>query len=212
MNAIDGVILAGGRSSRMGERNKTECLLAGRPMLDWVIEAARPQVRFLALNRPDDRAPAHPSLPLIPDRHGGFHGPLMGLYSALAWFTHHHQSDWLALFACDTPFIPHDLVARLYEAAQNRRASAALVSLAGKAQPTASLWHCSLLPHLRNAVEVQREAGFRPLLERVAPAWLHLDETWTEAFLNVNTPADLALAEQIARRRPFPPSPENTPC
>lgn len=212
MNAIDGVILAGGRSSRMGERNKTECLLAGRPMLDWVIEAARPQVRFLALNRPDDRAPTHPTLPTIPDRHSGFHGPLMGLYSALAWFADRHQSDWLALFACDTPFIPHNLVGRLYEAADSRKAPAALVSLAGRAQPTASLWHCSLLPLLRAAVEVQHEAGFRPLLERVGPAWLHFDESWAEAFLNVNTPAELAQADEIARQRLHPTQQGGTSC
>lgn len=208
MNCIDGVILAGGRSSRMEGQNKAECLIAGRPMLDWVIQTAQPQLRLLAINRPKTASFPTRDLPTIPDRVGGFHGPLMGLYSAMDWFVAEHRSEWLALFACDTPFVPRDLVARLYAAAQARQALAAVVSLAGKAQPTASLWHCDLLPRLREAVVEHHQAGFKTFLDEIEAAFLPLDESWSDSFLNVNTPADLERARAIVGQR----SPESLSC
>lgn len=207
MTDIDGVILAAGRSSRMEGQDKAECLLNGRPMLSWVTEAARPQVRILAINRSSATPHPHPGLPIVPDLRDGFRGPLMGLYSAMTWFVAGHGSEWLALFACDTPFVPTDLVSRLYAAAQSALAPAAVVTLGGRVQPTASLWHCSLLPQLRVAVLDHHQAAFKPFLDRVGAATVAYDDSWTECFLNVNTPADLDRARALAAAYTRPADP-----
>lgn len=198
MNEVDGVILAGGQSRRMGGQDKSLCLIAGRPMIDWVAEAVRPQVRLLAINSHYPTQTGAGSLPVIPDRTAGFHGPLMGLYSAMEWFVTRHRTSWLALFSCDMPFLPDDLVARLQATADARGASAALVSLEGELQPTASLWHSSLLPLLHEAVEQQRMAGFKQFLRTIDYAPVDFDASSRPAFFNVNSPRELEQARQMA--------------
>jgi len=81
---VAGVVLAGGRSSRMGGQDKCLAPLAGRPVVAHVIARLEPQVATLALN-----ANAEPSrlasfgLPIIADRIAGHAGPLAGLHAAL---------------------------------------------------------------------------------------------------------------------------------
>jgi len=202
MSTVDGVILAGGQSSRMGGQDKSQCLIGGRPMIDWVIDAARPQVRHLAINSsgPSALFEKH-HVPIIPDRITGFLGPLMGLYSAMHWYAATEPPDWLAVFPCDTPFLPADLVLTLQASAETERSQAAVISLGEELQPTASLWHLGLLSALKDAVERRRIAGFKRFLETIHYSTVTLDSSWLEYFFNVNSPEQLERARLIARHR-----------
>ncbi|MGH7087917.1 MAG: NTP transferase domain-containing protein, partial [Stellaceae bacterium] len=69
---IAGIVLAGGLARRMGGGDKGLRRLGGKPLLDWVIERARPQVSALALNaNGDPERFAEFRLPVVPD---GFPG------------------------------------------------------------------------------------------------------------------------------------------
>jgi molybdopterin-guanine dinucleotide biosynthesis protein A len=81
-SSIPGVILAGGRSSRMG-RDKAAVTLAGRTLLDRVIEQLTPQVSVIAVNA--DAAPDHCSRRFIPDIIPGKAGPMAGIHAAMAY-------------------------------------------------------------------------------------------------------------------------------
>lgn len=199
MTETDGVILAGGQSRRMG-LDKSRCLITGQTMIDWVADAVRPQVRLLAVNS-HLTAASDPLLPVIPDRIPGFHGPLMGLYSAMDWFVTHHDTQWLALFSCDMPFLPGNLVTKLHAAAMAQNTPAALVLLQDELQPTASLWHSNLLPLLRTTVEQQRLAGFKQLLRLIDYTTVEFDASSQAAFFNVNSPEDLARAQRMAMEK-----------
>jgi molybdopterin-guanine dinucleotide biosynthesis protein A len=85
-DGIIGIVLAGGKSSRMGGGDKCLLPLAGRPILAHVIERLKPQVAELIVSANGD--PARFSafgLPVVGDRVGGYAGPLAGTLAGLEW-------------------------------------------------------------------------------------------------------------------------------
>jgi len=112
-DAITGVILAGGRARRLGGLDKGLMDYAGRPLVEWVIAALRPQVRTLIINanRNLERYRAY-GWPVVTDRMADFQGPLAGIASALAAA----ETPYILTLPCDGPRPPADLGRRLCEA------------------------------------------------------------------------------------------------
>lgn len=183
----------------MGGCDKRFVDLLGKPMLQWVIDAVRPQVDRLVINAPASDQFAPFNLPLVPDRIPDYRGPLMGLYSAMYWNARHDNNPWLAVFACDTPLLPPTLIASLLATAQSEAARIVLVRTDGQLQPTASVWHQSLLPAIETAVMSEKVAGFLYFLQQQPFATLDWPDSESWRFYNANTPVDLAEVEQLAR-------------
>lgn len=198
MNAPLGVILAGGQSRRMGGGDKGRLEINGQTLLSRVMERLAPQVAQMVLNANGDAARFDDlGLPVIGDSITGFAGPLAGVlagldYGAQAGF------DTIVTVAADTPFFPCDLVPRLQWAAQEMDNPLALAATDEKdpplRHPTFGLWPVALRDDLRHALE----GGLRKVV-----AWTDQHGAKTavfphaqEPFFNVNTPQDLALAEQ----------------
>ena len=191
-----GVVLAGGRSRRMGPGDKAFVDLAGKPMMQHVIDRIDPQVNrlMLSVERETDEYAAF-GLTQVADPLPGSRGPLGGLLAALR--TLRAEEDWLLLVPCDAPFLPRDLLARLLRRAREEKLPGAVISVTGEVQPTFSLWHRDLLPRLEWAVLEQKMAGFKQFLahEALAPAEVEPERAWR--FLNIN---DLAALEQARQR------------
>ena len=199
LQAIAGVLLAGGRSSRMGGGDKCLRLLGGRPVLARAIARARPQVGPLVLNANGD--PARFSafgLPVAADPVGGFAGPLAGILAGLLWARAHHPDvAWVASFPTDVPFFPADLVERLAAARAAQDADMAYAESGGRAHPVFGLWPVALADSLRRDLV---EGGARKV-----DAWAARRKVATVAypvepfdpFLNVNRPEDEAAAERL---------------
>ena len=86
MTAPLGVILAGGRASRMGGGDKSLRPLAGRRVIDHVLERLRPQVAHMALSANGDPARFESlDLPVIADSMAEFPGPLAGVLAGMDW-------------------------------------------------------------------------------------------------------------------------------
>jgi molybdopterin-guanine dinucleotide biosynthesis protein A len=194
---VSGVILAGGRSIRMGSGNKALALLAGRPLLQHVIDRLAPQVAALALSvERESPLLAGFGLPQLPDPLPGHCGPLGGLLAGLRHFA--DLRHWVLLVPCDAPFLPPDLAARLQACAARADAPAAVVVHGGEWQPTFSLWHRGVLPELERAVVRDGQAGFKPFLRALRAA----ECVWSDEagpggpppFFNVNDPAALRQA------------------
>jgi molybdopterin-guanine dinucleotide biosynthesis protein A len=194
---VAGVILAGGRSTRMGGGDKALAPLAGRPLLQHVIDRLAPQVVTLALSVEHESAPlAGFGLPQLPDPVPGHRGPLGGLLSGLRHFA--GLRHWVLLASCDAPFLPLDLAARLQACAVGVGAPAAVAVHGGEWQPTFSLWHHGVLPELERAVVRDGQAGFKPFLRALGAA----ECAWPDdgprgeppPFFNINDPAALTLA------------------
>jgi molybdopterin-guanine dinucleotide biosynthesis protein A len=190
-NAIAGLILAGGRARRMGGEDKGLIRLAGRPMVEHVLERIGPQVDEVLINANRNAEQySRYGHRVIPDVMDDFPGPLAGMLSAMEAV---HQ-PWLAVVPCDSPLLPRDLVQRLFESALAESADIAVAHDGERLQPVVALLRCSLLPQLRAFVE---QGG------RKIDTWYAQHRMVTtdlsdhpEAFVNINTPEERAALER----------------
>lgn len=196
---ITGVVLAGGLSRRMVSGDKALRDLGGRSLLQHVITRATPQVNQLILNTNSEAVSfSEYNLPIVPDQLKGYAGPLAGLSTAMEWSKSHRPgAEWLASFACDTPFFPMELVQRLHQAATQQKAQIALAKSADRSHPVFGLWSLSLADELRHAIT---DEGLRKVGEwvmRYSSVYVEFSTEPFDPFFNINTPADMATAEHL---------------
>lgn len=120
---ITGLILAGGRGSRMGGVDKGLQTHAGMPLAMHAMFRLGPQVGALMINA-NRNLGAYEAMgvPVWPDALPDFPGPLAGWLAGLE----HCETPWLVTVPCDTPNFPADLVARLAAAAVEADAELAM--------------------------------------------------------------------------------------
>lgn len=191
---IEGLVLAGGRGTRMGGVDKGLVALDGVPLVEHVVRRLRPQVQRLAIGTSSDH-PLYARLAdrCVPDAPGETgRGPLAGLAAALR----STPCGWVAVAPCDAPRLPVDLVARLRAAWREPSQVCVAATPDG-----AGGWHwqpaCAL---------VRRDASRH--LDAALAAGLHAMHRWIAsvphvvvpfddalAFVNVNTRDDLAALE-----------------
>lgn len=196
---VCGLLLAGGKSRRMGGGDKCLEELAGRSLLERIIEIARPQVDHLILNANGDSARFEPyGLSVVEDVVDGFVGPLAGILTGLEWVRDNcPDCGWLVSFACDAPFAPNDLVSRLSNAIVKENGDLACASSNGRDQPVFGLWPVNLAGDLRTAViegDIRKVDTWTAKYKIVRVNW-SVDPI--DPFLNVNRPEDLAKAEEV---------------
>ena len=192
MHEIAGLILAGGRATRMSGRNKAEIELAGQTLLARAIARAKPQVGRLLLSA--NRDPAlfgRYGLPVLKDNIGDHWGPLAGILAGLdhlaaTW----PQITWMASFPTDSPFFPEDLVARLAGAVEGHEM--AMATGHGRSEPVFSLWPVGMAGELRAALS----NGVRKVEEFVQRHRLATVDWPADRFFNINTPDDLQQADR----------------
>jgi molybdopterin-guanine dinucleotide biosynthesis protein A len=192
---ITGVILAGGKASRMAGEDKGLIVLGGQPMVVHVIKRLQPQVGTLAINanRHLERYAAF-GFPVHADSMPDYPGPLAGMLTALSVA----RTPLVMVAPCDSPFIPLDLVERLKRALEAAQAELSVVSTEGRLQPVFALLSARLLAPLREYLDRGGRKIDRWFTER---AMCEVDFTpEAHAFENVNTPEERAAAEQYLER------------
>jgi len=201
---VAGVILAGGRSRRMGGGDKCLQPLQGRSLISHVITRARSQVDALAINANGDPGRfAEFELPVVQDSVEGFAGPLAGVLAGLDWAAEAApESIWLTTFACDAPFFPHNLVVRLWAEAEEAGADLACAQSRGRDHPVFGLWPLALRDSLRAALveeDIRKVDIFTARYKLAQVDFPDLASPWglVDPFFNANRPEDLAEAERI---------------
>jgi molybdenum cofactor guanylyltransferase len=196
---IPGVILAGGRATRMGGGDKGLREVGGRRLIDHVIARLAPQCAGMAINANGDPARlAEFGLPVLPDSLPDHPGPLAGVLAGLDWAAAEGAAA-IVTAAADTPFFPVDLVARLQEAAgPSGLCLAASTDEDGRMQrhPTFGLWPVALRDDLRVALT----GGLRKIVlwtDSHGAGLARFDSTPFDPFFNVNTPEDITTAERL---------------
>ena len=196
---VAGVILAGGRALRMGGGDKALRVVAGRRLIDHVIDRLAPQVDALALSANGDPARfADLGLPVLADDIAGHPGPLAGVLAGLDWAAG-QGAGAIVTAAADTPFFPRDLAARLAAAAGPSGLAIAATRDAGCGRalhPTFGLWPVALRGDLRAALA----AGTRKVTTWATAQGAGVAEFAAEPrnpFFNVNTPEDAAAADAM---------------
>lgn len=184
-DAVTGVVLAGGKASRMGGQDKGLLAFHGKPLWQHVAERLVPQVArvMISANRNLDLYRSS-GLPVVTDSLAGFPGPLAGMLSVME----QREEEWFLFCPCDTPYVPDNLARRLWS--QRQQAPAVWVHDGERDHPAIALMHRSIVPLLqsylargeRRVMVFMREAGGHSVNFSDMKA----------AFANVNTPEDLA--------------------
>jgi molybdopterin-guanine dinucleotide biosynthesis protein A len=193
---VVGVLLAGGRSRRMGGGDKCLVEMGGETLLSRILARVRPQVTTLILNAAGDAARFGAyDVPVVADAVGDFAGPLAGVLTGMEWTRDHAPAcPWIATFPTDAPFIPGDLVARLMAAVSEEGADLACAASGGRVHPVVGLWPTALGPALRHALV---DKGVRKIdlwTARYRLAQVEFSTLPVDPFFNINAPDDLAAA------------------
>lgn len=190
----------------MGGGDKCLRLLAGRPLLNHVIQHLKPQVREMVINANGEAGRfAKFGLTVVPDEIGGQPGPLAGILAGLDWAaTQRPGTEYVLSASTDCPFLPADLVARLKEALQDG-AQIAVAASNGRSHPVIGLWRVTLRKDLRLALGLENLRKVEAFCDRHRtktvnfPGVVNLPGGAVDPFFNANTPEDLALAEGLLK-------------
>lgn len=191
---ITGVILAGGRATRMGGQDKGLIPINGKYMIEYVIAALRPQVNSLLIsaNRHQAQYSQLGQCLVLADKVGYYDGPLAGMATCLQAA----QTDYVSFVPCDSPLLSSQLVERLYTRLIQNNADISVAEEMQGIQPVFTLMKRDLLPDL---------LAFLDSGKRQTKLW-YQQHTVTnvdfsdqpETFFNVNTPEEQEIiATQI---------------
>ncbi|WJH40161.1 molybdenum cofactor guanylyltransferase MobA [Aliirhizobium terrae] len=196
-SAPPGLILAGGKSSRMGS-NKALLALGSDTVLGHVLRRLKPQVLSVAVNA-STPLPGFEGLRYLADTTPGQLGPLAGILTGMRHFgeTEPEARHFLTV-PCDSPLLPLHLTERLFDTRPDARTIVVASSL-GRNHPVFALWPVALADDLEAWLTTDENRRINGFLSRHPTVTVDFAPVETahgtlDPFLNINTPEDLARA------------------
>jgi molybdopterin-guanine dinucleotide biosynthesis protein A len=204
--SVLGLVLAGGLARRMGGGDKTRIRIGGRTILERALARLAPQCSRVIINANGDPARFFDTgLPVVADSVPDFAGPLAGILAGLDWAAAKSpETADIVSVPGDCPFLPHDLVARLLAARASAGAPLACAQSGDWRHPVVGVWPVGLREDLRRALIAEGMRKIEVWTARHGVAIAAWPDAPFDPFFNVNTPADAAEAERIAKRQPDP--------
>jgi molybdopterin-guanine dinucleotide biosynthesis protein A len=188
ISGVTGVILAGGKSFRMGE-DKANLPVNGKTLFSVNLDLLRMYFSrvIIAGDRPDL---ARPDVPYIPDIFPG--SALGGLYTGLKSV----DTDWIFVIPCDMPFPDGRILEQLHSMYQGT--DAVIPETPKGYEPVFAFYHKNCLPTFERALQEGRKSIFSlyPKLNVRFLKWQDMPEGWEKSLLNVNTPEDLKKVKE----------------
>jgi molybdopterin-guanine dinucleotide biosynthesis protein A len=194
-----GILLAGGRATRMGGGDKAFKTIRGLPLLARVAAILRPQCDSLLVSANGETARfAQFGLPAVVDDIDGFAGPLAGILAGLDFIaTQQPQAAFAVSVATDTPFLPADLVERLHAAQSAAGADIASARSGGATHPVITLWPIGIRTALRRALVDEGLRKVDRFMARYNVVYADWPLTPFDPFFNINEPDDLPTVRAI---------------
>lgn len=189
-NDITGVILAGGQARRMEGQDKGLVLLNNKPMIEYVIEAIKPQVGTLLINvnRNIEQYETY-GFDIIPDDLSGYCGPLAGMASAL----NKTKTTYMLTAPCDSPFISNDLAQRLVDSLESESSDISVAHNGDRMQPVFCLIKKELLSSMTDFLD-EGERKIDKWFKRHKLSIADFSDI-PKTFDNLNTHADIHAIE-----------------
>lgn len=185
---ITGLILAGGRGTRMGGQDKGLVTLQGQPLIAHVAVRLRPQVTSIMVSANRNEQAYAAFGPVLPDAQPDYPGPLAGLLAGLRAC----PTDWLLGVPCDALGVPLTLADQFSASVIEADARAAYATIGEDALYPCCLLHRALRDDLAAWLADGHQA-VRHWLSAVGAVATPI-RGWSAQLINLNTPADLARA------------------
>jgi molybdopterin-guanine dinucleotide biosynthesis protein A len=186
---ITGLILAGGRGSRMGGVDKGLQNHAGAPLAMHALMRLGPQVGDVMINANRNLGAYEAmSVPVWPDTVADYAGPLAGFLAGLE----RCETPWLVTVPCDSPLFPTDLVRRLADAAEAAGAEIAMAATREDGRLQVQPVFCLMKAELLESLLAFTQGGQRKIDKWTAQhrcVEVAFDDA--AAFANANTPDEL---------------------
>lgn len=198
---IFGLILAGGRGSRMDGVDKGLALLDGVSLVARTVTALAPQVAQIVIsaNRNLDHygtLAAHgKQIRVVPDLIKNYQGPLAGMHAGLHAIAHMPKPpSYVLVVPTDTPHLPSCLVERLFSVISKASHSCAYVTVNDEMHPLTCLVKLDVLPSLQQFL-IDEDRRVRNWIKRLRSVAVPFDD-YPNAFANYNTSDQLLAVKQ----------------
>ncbi|MFM2018737.1 MAG: hypothetical protein RL007_2393 [Bacteroidota bacterium] len=181
LKPITGIILAGGKSSRMG-RDKGTALLNGIPMIEHVLRTLRQVTDSIIIIGPKhiyDYTSCDVFEDIYPEK-----GPLGGIYTALT----HTRTERNLILSCDIPFVGVKTLQLMRDHSSDY--SIVVPEYLGQLEPLCAIYNKSLLPAVENALK-NDELGMRRFISCMPHETVTIDTGELNPFRNINTAEEL---------------------
>ena len=198
---ICAVIMTGGKSSRMGGGIKSLKKFNNKVIFDRIYEILNNQIRNIIINtNTEEKYFEKYNRIIIKDKIIGYLGPLAGIHASLSWINNNMPKvNWLISVPGDTPFIPNDLINRLYVKAKKNNKQIVLAKSNSNIHPVIGIWNINLLENL----EYNLLNGERKIIVWAKNHELDFEEFFEEnydPFFNINYEEDLIRAKEIEEK------------
>ena len=195
---ICAVIMIGGKSSRMGGGIKSFKKFNNKMIFDRIYKILNNQINNIIINtNSEEEYFKKYNRIIIKDKIIGHLGPLAGIHAALNWINNSMPKvNWLISIPGDTPFIPNDLIHRLYLKAKKNNKQIVLAKSNNNIHPVIGIWNTNLLESL----EYNLLSGERKIIAWAKNHKLDFEEFVVEnydPFFNINYEEDLIVAKEI---------------
>ena len=194
-------ILAGGLSSRMGGGIKTFKTFNNKTIFERIFSKLNNQSKNIIVNTNEDHNLfSDYKATIVKDVFTDRIGPLGGLHASLKWLNSNRKNiDWLVSVPADTPFLPNNLVERLFKETIKNRNKIVMAKSNGKIHPIVGIWHSSLLKSLENDINL----GTRKILnwaQKYSIGYVEFSNKEYDYFFNINYKEDILKAEEIENK------------
>lgn len=190
MKNVTGIILAGGKSSRMGS-DKGMLDLSGKKFIEHIITAIKPKVDqvIIIANNDNYNAYGYPVYKdLITER-----GPIGGIYTGLTYST----TEKNIVVSCDIPFITSSLVQHIIE--HSAGADIAVPIYKGNIEPLCSVYNKSITEEIGKLIN-KGELKMLKVIQHLMTREVVINETLKfytdDLLLNINTPEELKIQKK----------------
>lgn len=190
-STLTGIVLAGGRGSRMGGEDKGLIRLQDNPLFIYVLRALKQQTDrvVISANR-NIEIYQQQDLPVVQDTLPGYLGPLAGMQAVMSTI----KSEWYLFCPCDTPYIPDDLAHHFFEEQSKSHSKALWINDGERDHPTISLIHHSLACSLKAYLLSGERRVMQFLRSEKGHSVVYPHQK--RYFQNINTPEDLLIKDK----------------
>ena len=198
---ILGVILAGGKSERMG-KDKLFLKLNNKVLIEYTIDKVKKYFKnFIIITKHKNEYFSKNNLITVEDCIEGQLGPLVGILTAMKWAKDNLKDCfWVATFPCDTPFFPEKIIKEFIEKSKKKDSVLLCASSHGRKHNIFGLWSLELYDKLMEDLTNNKIRKVQDWTEKNKIKNLEFKFKDYDPFFNINTEEDFKIAKQLILR------------